>query len=396
MRRRTLLRAGGAAAGVLAAGGIAAWVGLREDPSVPGATAAGRRWRVQLADQPDVLQLAGETLLALGSSLTAFGAADGTVRWQDELGRNTLQTARAGDLPVRMAGDAFVFRTQDRAAAPPSTPPPSTPPPSTPPPSTAPQGTAAQVRVAGLGDGKDRWRRAFPGYVGDVALVDGKTVVTVADGTDGRALTCFGGPTDTWRQALQATDGPFDLHVAGGTVYAAARELAAHDAGSGTRKWAATAPDGQVFGRPVVLGALVVALGMRYVDDDYLYRNESLHAFDAATGQPKWSWDAPDGFLGDGAPLLTGRGIVAVHESGRLTGLDQGTGAERWHYDWDFADITSLGDTVYIATTDGVAFVDPVTGQRTRLLDEPNAYKLAGDGKRLCVAAGETLSGYDV
>jgi outer membrane protein assembly factor BamB len=135
---------------------------------------------------------------------------------------------------------------------------------------------------------------------------------------------------------------------------------------------------------------------MRYVDDDYLYRNESVYALDAASGEVRWRYDAPGGFLADGPPLLTGRGVVAVHESGRLTGLDTGSGGERWNYDWDFADITALGDHVYVATTDGVAALDPATGRRLTLLDEPDAYRLAGAGSRLCVAAGDTLAAYDV
>ncbi|MEU7874402.1 PQQ-binding-like beta-propeller repeat protein [Dactylosporangium sp. NPDC049140] len=372
MDRRTLLRVAAAGAGALAVGGAGAWYALRADesPSAPGAVSDGRRWRVTLPDQPDALLVAGDTVLALGTGLTAYGAGDGQVRWRQELGRNTVQTSRAGDAPIRAAGDAFVLRTQESGAA--------------------------QVRVAALGDGRERWRRSFTGYLGDVVLTDRGAVVTVADGTGGRGLTGFSGPADAWRQPVTATDGPFDLLAVGGTVLAAADELAAHDAAAGTRTWGVAAAEGHVFGRPVALGPLVVALGMRYVDDDYLYRNESVHAFDAASGEQRWSYDAPGGFLADGAPLLTGRGIVAVHESGRLTGLDPGSGAARWNFDWDFADIIALGDRVCVATMDGVAIVDPATGRRTKQLDEPDAYKLAGSGSRLCVAAGNTLTAYDV
>ncbi|MER7279382.1 PQQ-binding-like beta-propeller repeat protein [Dactylosporangium sp. NPDC000244] len=378
MNRRTFLRAATAGAGALAVGGAVAWYGFRDDhgPAVPGAVSTGRRWRVPLPDEPDALLLTGDTLLALGRTLTAYGTGDGKVRWQQDLGRNTVQTSRAGDAPVRIAGDGFVLRTQE--------------------------GGAGQVRVAALGDGTERWRRAFAGYVGDLVLTEQGTVVTVADGpggTDGsggRGLLGFSGPADAWRQPVQAGDGPFDLLAAGGTIFAAARELAAHDAATGARKWGVAAPEGHVFGRPVVLGPLVVALGMRYVDDDYLYRNESVHAFDAASGQARWQYDAPGGFLADGAPLLTGRGIVAVHEDGTLTGLDPADGSERWNFDWDFADIIAAGDRVFVATTDGVAVVDPVTGQRDTQLDEPNAFRLAGSGSRLCVAAGNTLTAYDL
>ncbi|WP_433072966.1 PQQ-binding-like beta-propeller repeat protein [Dactylosporangium sp. CA-052675] len=378
MNRRTFLRAATAGAGALAVGGAVAWYGFRDDhePAAPGAVSTGRRWRVPLPDEPDALLLAGDTLLALGRTLSAYGAGDGAVRWRQDLGRNTVQTSRAGDAPIRVAGDGFVLRTQE--------------------------GGAGEVRVAALADGTPRWRRALPGYVGDLVLTEQGTVVTVADGpggadgSGGRGLLGFSGPADAWRQPVQAGDGPFDLLAAGGTIFAAARELAAHDAATGARRWGVAAPEGHVFGRPVVLGSLLVVLGMRYVDDDYLYRNESVHAFDAATGQVRWRYDAPAGFLADGAPLLTGRGIVAVHENGTLTGLDPDRGAERWSFDWDFADIVAAGDRVFVATTDGVAIVDPVTGQRDTQLDEPNAFRLAGSGSRLCVAAGSTLTAYDL
>jgi len=370
MRRRTLLRAAGATAGALAAGGLAALYGFRDDD----APAAGNaeRWRVPLPDQPDALLLAGDTLLALGASLTAYGAADGKVRWRQDLGRNTVVTGRPGTAPLSAGADTVVFRTNENGSA--------------------------QVRAVGLGDGRERWRRQFEGYVGDAVLTARDTVAAVADGTDGRGLSCFDGPADRWRQVLAQgdADGPFDLLADGTTVYAAGRELVAFTLADGVRTWGVAAAEGHVFGRPAVRAGLAVVLGMRYVDDDYLYRSEFLCGVDTAEGRVRWQYDAPGGYLQDGPPLLTGRGIVAVHESGRLTGLDPATGAERWNYDWDFADILALGDHVYVATADGVAIVDPTGGHRLKLLEEPNAYRLAGSGPRLCVAAGDTLAVYDV
>src|SRR3954470_9987841 len=142
MRRRTLLRAAGATAGALAAGGLAALYGFRDDD----APAAGNaeRWRVPLPDQPDALLVGGDTPLALRASLTAYGAADGKVRWRQDLGRNTVVTGRPGTAPLSAGADTVVFRTNENGSA--------------------------QVRAVGLGDGRERWRRQFEGYVGDAVL----------------------------------------------------------------------------------------------------------------------------------------------------------------------------------------------------------------------------------
>ncbi|WP_432967658.1 PQQ-binding-like beta-propeller repeat protein [Dactylosporangium sp. CA-233914] len=366
MKRRRLLAA---IAGVTAFGGASAWYGLRG--SDPGTTTqpGRRRWRVPLAEQPDALHLAGDTLLALGSGLTAFDAGTGKVRWRQDLGVGTILPGRTGTAPFTSDAGAFAVRAED--------------------------GGSPVVRVSGLGDGAQRWRRAFEGDLGSVLLTADGTVVTVADGAGGRSLVCFDGAGDRWAQPVQAADGPFDLLADAGTVFAAGRELVAYDAAGGTRKWGVSAAEGCVFGRPAVRGPLVAALGLQYIDDDYGYRGVAVHGVEAASGAVRWQYAPPGAFLQDAPPLVAGRGVVAVHESGRLTGLDPGTGEQRWEYDWDFADIIALGEYVYVATVDGVAEVDPVSGRRRVQLPEPGAYRLAGAGTRLCVAAGETLSAYD-
>ncbi|MFI5907652.1 PQQ-binding-like beta-propeller repeat protein [Dactylosporangium sp. NPDC051541] len=370
MTRRTLLRAAGAAAGAVAVGGAAVWFGGRGSEPAPPGHDTPPRWRVAAADQPDTLLLSGDTLLALGDGLTAFNAATGAVRWHQDLGRNTVLPARLRTPPLRAAGDTLAYRTQDAGKI--------------------------QIRTAKLLDGTERWRRDFEQYVGDLAATASGLVVAVSDAADGRGLSGFDGPADRWRQAVPVSDGPLDLLADDLTVYAAARELVAFDAAAGSRKWSLDSADGYVFGRPAVHGNLLVAFGMRYVDDEYLYRLENLFAVDAAAGTVRWEYDPPGGHLVDAVPIVTGRGIVAVHEDGTLTGLDPDTGAERWNFVWDFADIIALGEHVYVATADGVAELDPGTGRRLKLLNEPNAYKLAGLGGRLCVASANGLSGYDV
>src|SRR4051812_13554734 len=79
MDRRTLFRVAAAGAGAPGGGGAGAWyaLGAGARPAVPGAVSDGRRWRVTLPDQPDALLVAGDTVLALGTALTAYGAGDG-------------------------------------------------------------------------------------------------------------------------------------------------------------------------------------------------------------------------------------------------------------------------------------------------------------------------------
>ncbi|GAA3454414.1 outer membrane protein assembly factor BamB family protein [Dactylosporangium matsuzakiense] len=369
MTRRTLLRAAGVVGGAAAVGGALVWYGGRGTAPAPPGHDQKPRWRVPAADQPDALLFAGDTLLALGNGLTGFAADTGATRWSHDLGRNAILPGRVRTAPIKVAGDTFAYRTQE--------------------------GGTSQIRTANPLDGTERTRRDFAQYVGDLAPTGSGLVVAVTDGADGRGLSGFTGAADTWRHPLAAADGPFDLLGEGATVYSAGRALVAFDAAAGTVQWSAPAADGHVFGRPVAHGPLVAAVGMQYVDDDYLYRLETVFVFDAASGTLRWQYDAPDD-LADAPPLVTGRGIVAVHEDGTLTGLDPDTGAKRWTYVWDFADIIALGDFVYVATADGVAQVDPVDGRRLKLLDEPNAYKLAGRETRLCVAAGDSLAGYDV
>jgi outer membrane protein assembly factor BamB len=327
-------------------------------------------WRRRLPVRAEALHLAGDTLLVAGGGLGAYSAADGAVRWRQDAALDDIAPGRSGTPPFTHDADAFAMRIEG--------------------------GGSAVVRVAGLGDGAERWRRAFEGYLGGTLLTAGATVVASADTATGRGVAAFDASGPRWWRPAENADGPFDLAAAGATLLVAARELAAHDLADGTRRWGVAGAEGEVFGRPALRGTLAAALGMRYVDDDYGYHNVAAYAMDAADGRIRWRYISADGALLDAPPLLAGPAVVVRHESGRLTGLDAHSGRVRWSADRAAADAAVLADRVYVANPDGVVALDPASGGPGLVLDEPDSYRLAVSGSWLCVAAGESLAAYRI
>ncbi|MGI5241474.1 PQQ-binding-like beta-propeller repeat protein [Dactylosporangium sp. CA-139066] len=363
LSRRALLL-GGAGAGALAVGGGAWYASRLGGP-------AELLWRHALTTPADALDLAGDTLLVAGRGLTGYAAADGAVRWRQDAGRNVISPGRSGTAPFTGDRDAFAFRTESDGVA--------------------------TIRVAGLGDGRERWRRPFEGYLGSTLITAAGTVVASADASGGRGVGCYDATGLRWWTPVPAADeGPYDLAADGATLLVAARELAACDPADGTRRWSVAGEDGRVFGRPVLRGGVAVALGMRYIDDDFGYRNLGVYAVDTAAGAVRWSYEAPGGFLLDGPPPLAGGTVVAVHESGLLTGLDLGSGRERWSSDRQPTDLAALGARLWLALPEGVVALDAATGEAGAVLPERNAYRLAAAGDRLAVAADGTLSMYRI
>jgi outer membrane protein assembly factor BamB len=360
LSRRTLLLGGVSAAAI--AGG--AWYSTRADgPAV-------LVWRQPLSAPADALHLGGDTLLVSGRGLAGYAAADGTVRWRQDTGRDPIAAGRGGTEPFTSSADAFAVRTDS-------------------------DGDAA-IRVLGLSDGRERWRRPFEGYLGSTVITAAGTVIASADAIDGRGIGCYDATGRRWWQPVPAADrGPYDLAADAGTLLVAARELAAVNVADGTHRWSVAADADHVFGRPHLHGDVAVALGMRYIDDEFGYRNLTVYAVDATSGAIRWSYKAPGGFLLDGPPPVAGGTVVAVHESGLLTGLDLGSGKVRWSGDRQPTDFAALGDRLYLALPDGVVALDPATGaQAAPPLPERDAYRLAAAGSRLAVAAGDTLSMY--
>ncbi|GAA2384164.1 PQQ-binding-like beta-propeller repeat protein [Dactylosporangium salmoneum] len=364
LSRRGLLVAGLGASAV-AVGAGAAWYGGRF--SGP----ATLRWRKPLPVPADDLYLTGDTLLASGPGLTAYAAGDGAVRWKADIGRGDIAPGRSGTAPFSSDRDSFAIRTASSGSA--------------------------VIRVAGLGDGAERWRRSFEGFLGSALLTWGGTVVASADSASGRGLGAFDATGQRWWHALEeADDGPFDLAAGSDTVVVAGRRFSAHNAADGTRRWSLAAGDGLAFGRPALHGDFAVALGMRYIDADFGYRNLAVHGIDVAKGEVRWSYAAPGGFLLDGVPPKAGSTVLAVHEDGTLTGLDVSSGWERWSGRGDATDLAVLGERLFVARAEGVLEVNPATGDTGEVLPERDAYRLAASGSRLAVAAGDTLALYDV
>jgi outer membrane protein assembly factor BamB len=109
------------------------------------------------------------------------------------------------------------------------------------------------------------------------------------------------------------------------------------------------------WSQPIAIGnsSPVVANGMLYVGA----LDGSLHAFDAASGAPAWSYKT--GFRIDASPAVADGVVYIGSDDGRLYALDAETGALKWSTIME-ASVTSsptvAHGTVFVGTTGGKLF----------------------------------------
>ncbi|MHB9286416.1 PQQ-binding-like beta-propeller repeat protein [Halobacteriales archaeon Cl-PHB] len=225
-------------------------------------------------------------------------------------------------------------------------------------------GTAELLSVTS--DGTVRWRESIDRRMARVATVDDGTVYAITGNYQGphgsgyqlHALDAADGSTD-WVWAPELTYKFFEFvgldaeSVFVGTrddaIAADGEELYAINRADGSVRWSAEV--GDVAGGVVVDGIVVAG------------RHE-VRAFDAASGDSRWSYRHDD----IGALNTAGFGGHVLLGDQTLRGLDTGDGSVRWTYGED-ALVTSwdpVGDGVVVGTEGSVAELDDAGSERWR------------------------------
>jgi outer membrane protein assembly factor BamB len=208
--------------------------------------------------------------------------------------------------------------------------------------------------------GQERWSFATPGGVwGSPAVVDG-VVYAVSNGSIEES------PVTGHVFAIEAVDGdliweavvPGDLNaspaVAGGMVYVhSGVGLYALDAATGQERWqAAVGYYWRYGGSPVVVDGTVYHFGREgAAGGDDGETKPMLRAFDATTGQERWSvgFGESFGILNGPSPAVAG-GVVYVGGREFLYALDAATGRELWRANagHETNDPVVVGNVVYV------------------------------------------------
>jgi outer membrane protein assembly factor BamB len=136
--------------------------------------------------------------------------------------------------------------------------------------------------------------------------------VYVATGSELLALDLASG-RELWR--VPSTLGP-PVYGGGLVVVSGQRRMVARDAATGSAVWSASPPGGPK--EPLIAGDLVITQSL------------GLHAFDLATGAPRWSVDRAHAPIG--LPAAAGDRVYAEHVDGAcsIAAFDRRTGAELW------------------------------------------------------------------
>ncbi|WP_049981172.1 PQQ-binding-like beta-propeller repeat protein [Halolamina rubra] len=323
------------------------------DGSLPARV--GDRWRASIVPDADLLAFAGavvdgERIVGLGriaetGLYTEYDLADGST------GTRVTVPERIASPPVVVAGfTAVVAATDDGAelrllsngtesgryalGAAPATPRAAG--------TTLFGGDADGAFAYEVTDGRERWRREFGdqqegGAVSfSPAVDDRRAYVTVTSSSDRGiyALNRLHGETDWSVTGPRATRAPVR---AGSLLLVPTRnELLAFDAETGERRWSTPTPaDRRTFSSPAGTEAgLVVADGA------------AIHELDPETGELGWSVD----FEGVGRPLVVGDAVLASND-GATRALELGDGSERWRID-DVSLVAPLGNGVLVRRGD--------------------------------------------
>lgn len=242
---------------------------------------------------------------------------------------------------------------------------------------SAMDGSVNALRAA---DGAPRWTAATDGYChSSPVLADGRIVVGSADGQvyafrarDGRRLWArrTGGPVYASAAvargiaAIASGDGVvYGLGLADGAVRwtfplppspsafaqspagtdgerffigAWDRHVYALDAATGTLAWRQPGTE-RSFAYSPAIGGPAVGDGTVYIPAN----GNVLHAFDAAAGEPRWTYSSPGDKVGYSSPALAGGRIYigCLGERGEVRCISAATGREVW--------VAATGSTIY-------------------------------------------------
>lgn len=208
-------------------------------------------------------------------------------------------------------------------------------------------------------DGKRLWVRRTEGPVYASAAV-AKGIVAIASG-DGRV---YGLAEESgavrWSYALPPSTSAFAQSPAstdGERVFVGAwdKHVYALDAASGALVWRRPGTD-RSFAYSPAIGGPAVGHGMVFVPAN----GNVLHAFDAATGETRWTFSSPGDKIGYSSPTLRGDRIWigCLGDEGEVRCLSATDGRELW--------VSRTGSTIYDsspAVADGCVSIGSVDGR---------------------------------
>lgn len=294
-------------------------------PATPDVPALERRWERRLTGGVmSHLLLADDTLYvsAMDGSVSALRAADGAPRW------TAMTEGYCHSSPVRADGRIVVGSAD------------------------------GQVHAFDAGDGRRLWARRTGGPVyASAAVARGIAAIASGDGTvygldlaDGSVRWTFALPPSpsAFAQSPAGTDGERFF------VGAWDRHVYALDAATGALAWRRPGTD-RSFAYSPAIGGPAVGGGTVYIPAN----GNVLHAFDAATGETRWTYTSPGDKVGYSSPALVGDRIYigCLGERGEVRCISAADGRERW--------VAATGSTIYDsspAVADGIVSIGSVDG----------------------------------
>jgi outer membrane protein assembly factor BamB len=294
-------------------------------PAADGPPPLTRRWERALSGGVMSHLLLAEGVLyvsAMDGSVQALRASDGAPRWK------AATEGYCHSSPV-LAGDRVVVGSAD-----------------------------GHVYAFGARDGALRWRRRTGGPVYASAAV-AKGVAAIASG-DGRVygLDLATGAV-RWTYALPPSVSAFAQSPAatdGERIYIGAwdKHVYALDAGTGALVWRRPGTD-RSFAYSPAIGGPAVAGGTVYVPAN----GNVLHAFDAVSGETRWTYSSPGDKVGYSSPAVVGDRLYigCLGGKGEVRCLSTADGRERW--------TAATGSTIYDsspAVADGHVSIGSVDG----------------------------------
>ena len=190
-------------------------------------------------------------------------------------------------------------------------------------------GTQDRVHALAAASGGTLWERALDGsprtapvVAGGRLFVGGEEALFALDTVDG---------TERWRFDGQFVAPPT---VADGVVFAGdgSARFHAFDAATGQVRWSVSFTSSPFLSAPTVADETVLASG-----------SSTLFALSADTGQRRWTADVDNGF--NAAPTVADDTVYTGDTRGRVVALDLATGESRWRIDVDEDPEVPAGDT---------------------------------------------------
>ncbi|MFB6120758.1 MAG: PQQ-binding-like beta-propeller repeat protein [Halobacteriaceae archaeon] len=216
--------------------------------------------------------------------------------------------------------------------------------------------------AAAADDGSERWRKrgAVPALTDGRLLAGEYSALRAYEPRSGLDARLTGGPAETWRQR-GGHEAPV---ISDGRVFAGRRagmgseepSLFGHDAATGERLWEPRSL-GTSASSPAVVGDTGY-VGVSRENDDGITQSGALVALDLTDGTTRWrrDWSA-----GVGDPVAGGNGVVVAQggqpdtEADRLRAYDAESGEPLWTHDApDPIDAVALvQSTVFVGSRDG-------------------------------------------